>query len=56
MAQTFKSVVYKRNDDGTYRGCGEFAVLTEDAVKKAVEENDNLEFSYNGDVVVTVIL
>ena len=56
MAQTFKSVIYKRNDDGTYRGCGQFSVLTEDAVKKAVEENDTLEFSDNGDVILTVIL
>ena len=56
MAKTFKSIVYKRNDDGTYRGCGQFAVLTEEAVKKAVKENDNLEFSDNGDVLLTVIL
>ena len=45
MAKTFKGVVYKRNDDGTYRGCGQFAVLTEESVKKAVKKNDNLKFS-----------
>ena len=56
MAKTFKSIVYERNADGTYRGCGQFAVLTEKAVKKAVKENDNLEFSDNGDVLMTVIL
>ena len=56
MAKTFKNIVYKRNDDGTYRGCGQFAVLTEESVKKAVNENDNLEFSDNGDVLLTVIL
>ena len=56
MAKTFKSIVYERNDDGTYRGCGQFAVLTEESVKKAVKENDNLEFSDNGDVLLRVIL
>ena len=56
MAQTFKSVAYKRNDDGTYRGCGQFSVLTEEAVKKVVEENDNLEFAENGDIILTVTL
>ena len=56
MVKTFKSIVYKRNNDGTYRGCGQFAVLTEEAVKKTVKENDNLEFSDNGDVIASVIL
>ena len=56
MAKTFKSIVYKRNNDGTYRGCGQFSVLTEEAVKKAVKENNNLEFFDNGDVIATVIL
>ena len=56
MDKTIKSIAYKRNDDGTYRGCGQFSVLTEEAVKKAVKENNNLEFSENGDVIVSVIL
>ena len=56
MTQKFKSIVFKRNDDGTYRGCGEFSVLTEEAVKKVVKENKYLEFSDNGDVIVTVVI
>lgn len=56
MDKTIKSIVFKRNDDGTYRGCGQFSVLTEETVKNLVKENNNLEFSGNGDILVTVIL
>ena len=56
MDKTIKSIAYKRNDDGTYRGCGQFSVLTEEAVKNVVKENNNLKFSDNGDVLLTVFL